>query len=133
MDLNTIASRLANGQYGRPMDLASDAGRMFAGFAAGARLNDGVAQWVGCRREAGCREAVAPAAMRVLEACPARVVQPPHLQKTGLLFSHGACLPAPPSAPAVYPEGTQQRLALQQLQSAFETLWQRVLAQYAHL
>jgi hypothetical protein len=67
MDLNTIATRLANGQYGRPLEFASDAGRMFAGFAA------------------------------------------------------------------VYPEGSQERAALQQMQGAFETLWQRALAPYAHL
>ena len=37
VDLNTIATRLANGQYGRPLDFAADAGRMFTGFATGAR------------------------------------------------------------------------------------------------
>ena len=37
VDLNTIATRLANAQYGRPLDFAADAGRMFTGFATGAR------------------------------------------------------------------------------------------------
>ena len=43
------------------------------------------------------------------------------------------CLPSPRCPGAAYPEGTQQRAALQQLQSAFEQLWQRALAPYAHL
>ena len=96
IDLPTIARRLANGQYARPMELATDAGRMFGTYASGA--------WRGPRGQAagsaGAESAGAGAALLCgscrLPPCFTRVAALLSCPPPSLLSPPGSPFPAPP-------------------------------------